>query len=68
MEEKYFASNATVAQAAGVVGVGAATRLPSGHDVMKPWARRLPSPPYDRGLGACSIVCVSVILFERIDA
>ena len=51
MEEKYFASNATVAQAAGVVGVGAATRLPSGHDVMKPWARRLPSPPYDRGLG-----------------
>ena len=25
-------------QAGGVVGVGAATRLPSGHDVMKPWA------------------------------
>jgi len=54
VEEKYFASNATVAQAAGVVGVGAATRLPSGDDVMKPWARRLPSPPYDRGLGRFS--------------
>ena len=36
VEEKYFASNATVAQAAGVVGVGAATRLTSTDDVMKP--------------------------------
>ena len=28
-------------RAAGVVGVGAVTRLPSGDDVMKPWARQL---------------------------
>ena len=50
VEEKYFASDATVAPGGWCVGVGAATRLPSGHDVMKPWARRLPPPPYDRGL------------------
>ena len=42
VEEKYFASDATVAltplwpQAAGVVGVGAATRPPSTDDVTKP--------------------------------
>ena len=45
VEEKYFASDATVAPGGWCVGVGAATRLPSGHDVMKPWARRLPPPP-----------------------
>ena len=50
VEEKYFVSDATVAPGGWCVGVGAATRLPSGHDVMKPWARRLPPPPYDRGL------------------
>ena len=55
MEEKYFASNATVAQAAGVVGVGAATRLPSGHDVMKPWARRLPS-------GVFNCLCIRLLV------
>ena len=50
VEEKYFASDATVAPGGWCVGVGAATRLPPGHDVMKPWARRLPPPPYERDL------------------
>lgn len=36
VEEKYFASDATVAPGGWCVGVGAATRLPFGDDVMKP--------------------------------
>ena len=35
VEEKDFASDATVAPGGWCVGVGAATRLPSGDDVMK---------------------------------
>ena len=50
VEEKYFASDATVAPGGWCVGVGAATRLPPGHDVMKPWARRSPPRPRARGL------------------
>ena len=53
VEEKYFASDATVAPGGWRCWCWCC-KLPSGHDVMKPWARRLPSPPYDRGLGRFS--------------